>query len=120
MDSSKSGKGLLIAKAAFWSACVFTLVMATNPQPPQVPMPDKLLHAAAFFVLTALHKMAYRDFGFWRRIAAMAVLGGAIELIQSIPDLHRDADIKDWVADIAAAILASWIVSGLSARRGDT
>lgn len=120
MDSLKSGKGLLIAKAAFWFACVFTLVMAINPQPPQVPMPDKTLHAAAFFVLTALHKIAYRDFGFWRRIAAMALLGGAIELIQSIPDLHRDADIKDWIADIAAAILASWIVSALSVKRGDT
>lgn len=83
------------------------------PQPPTAlgTLSDKVNHLIAFFVLTALHQVAYRDFGFWKRLLVMAVLGGLIELVQMVPSLHRDAEWMDWVADVGAALLASCLVS---------
>ena len=98
-----------LARLIFWTALAFTVVMATMPQPPTMlsTQSDKLNHMLAFFVLTALHKLAYRQFGFWKRILIMAFLGGAIEVAQMVPALHRDAEWMDWAADVAAAFAAS-------------
>lgn len=116
--STEIGRGrATIARAIFWAALAFTVVMATLPQPPSLAAAyDKVNHAIAFFVLTALHKLAYRDFGFWRRLLVMAALGGLIELVQMVPALHRDAEWLDWAADVAAALMASCLVSVLVPR----
>lgn len=112
--SIKSGSGwATFARAVFWAALVITMVMATMPNPPtgmSTPS-DKVNHVIGFFVLTALHQLAYRDFGFWKRLLVMAVLGGVIELVQMVPSLHRDAEWMDWVADAGAALLASCLIS---------
>lgn len=111
MDNDTTGKGVEFARLIFWTALAFTVVMATMPQPPEVIVaPDKVQHALAFFVLTALHKLAYREFGFWKRVIAMAILGGAIEVAQMVPAFHRDAEWMDWAADVAAALVASLAV----------
>lgn len=92
--------------------------MATLPHPPSLATSsDKVNHVIAFFVLTALHKLAYRDFGFWKRLLVMAALGGLIELVQMVPALHRDAEWLDWAADVAAALVASCLVSVLVRRQ---
>ena len=116
--STEIGRGrATIARAVFWAALAFTVVMATLPHPTSLATSsDKVNHVIAFFVLTALHKLAYRDFGFWRRLLMMAALGGLIELVQMVPALHRDAEWMDWAADVAAALVASCLVGVLVPR----
>lgn len=116
--SKEIGRGrATFARAAFWAALAFTVVMATLPHPPALATAsDKVNHGIAFFVLTALHKLAYRDFGFWTRVLVMAALGGLIELVQMVPDLHRDAEWLDWAADVVAVLVASCLVSVLVPR----
>jgi VanZ family protein len=113
MDIGNRGTWTAINRLVFWAALTFTMAMATMPQPPAMlgTPSDKLNHIIAFFVLTALHQIAYRDFGFWRRMLVMATLGGVIELVQMVPRLNRDAEWMDWFADVAAAFLASCVVS---------
>jgi VanZ family protein len=105
-------RGLL--KASFWAALVATLWFALYPKPPQILPTDKEQHLLAFFTLSLL---AFGAFGTkrWLAIAAaMAALGGAIELLQLIPELHRDADVVDWLYDCAAIAVAAAVM--LTAR----
>jgi VanZ family protein len=112
MDIENGGKWSAITRLVFWAALTFTMVMATMPKPPPLATPsDKVNHIIAFFVLTALHQVAYRDFGFWRRMLMMTTLGGVIELVQMVPSLNRDAEWMDWLADVVAAFVASCLVS---------
>jgi VanZ family protein len=95
-----------LLRIAFWSAAVFAFVMATLPQPPQVPgsPPDKVLHILAFACLAVLGSTAYPRLSALKLIAALSSFGAVIEGVQLIPRLHRDAEILDWVADTGAAI----------------
>lgn len=113
MDIGNGGKWSAITRLVFWAALSFTMVMATMPKPPTMfsTPSDKVNHIIAFFVLTALHQVAYRDFGFWRRMLMMTMLGGVIELVQMVPSLNRDAEWIDWLADVVAAFVASCLVS---------
>ena len=36
----------------------------------------------------------------------LSFLGALIEVLQAIPELHRDCDIRDWIADTAAIATA--------------
>ena len=38
-------------------------------------------------------------------LLGLVVLGGAIELLQAIPSVHRDAEWLDWLADCAAVLV---------------
>ena len=108
----------LVARMAFWAASLFALVMALLPQPPQLPgaPSDKLLHVAAFLVLTALAVAAYP--GRWRATAfGLVAFGGAIELLQAIPALHRDSQLSDWIADSLAVFAVLAVARLLLARR---
>ncbi|MEP7007221.1 MAG: hypothetical protein ABI810_14650, partial [Sphingomonas bacterium] len=40
----------------------------------------------------------------------LSFLGAAIELLQSIPALHRDCDIRDWIADTIAVTIVLCLV----------
>ena len=113
MDIGNGGRWSAITRLVFWAALTFTMVMATMPQPPTMlgTPSDKVNHIIAFFVLTALHQVAYRDFGFWRRMLMMTMLGGVIELVQMVPSLNRDAEWMDWLADVGAAFVASCLLS---------
>ena len=94
--------------ALFWGACIFTLVMALLPHPPQVPghFSDKVQHSAAFATLGFLGRLAYPRVASFRLIAALSFYGALIEVLQAIPALHRDSDPLDWVADtIACAVV---------------
>lgn len=105
-------RAVAFARLLFWAALAFTCVMAILPEPPDLfSTSDKTNHMLAFLVLTALHKLAYRSVNVWTRLAVMAVLGAGIELAQMIPALHRDADWRDWVADMIAAGVASLAVA---------
>lgn len=88
--------------SAFWSALVFALVMALLPQPPSVPAGDKVQHMVAFAVLAGLGSRAYHLASLLKLGIGLAAFGGLIEILQSIPVLHRDASLRDWAADCVA------------------
>lgn len=95
----------------FWLAVAFTLVMALLPAPPAslLVAGDKVLHMAAFAVLSLLAALAFPRRSFFQLFAGLAALGGLIEILQAIPGLRRDAELADWLADclaIAVALLA--------------
>lgn len=89
-------------------AC-FSLVMAILPKPPSTPIDrfgDKFEHMLAFAVLTVVARLGWPRQPVWIAAALLWLYGGAIELVQTIPTLHRDSDLRDWVADTAAITLA--------------
>ena len=85
--------------------------MALIP-PPDIPGEpgDKIQHMMAFFTLGAIASAGWRDRTAVRLFSWLAAFGAAIELIQSIPVLHRDAELLDWLADMAAAAVALGLV----------
>lgn len=102
------------ARAIFWAAACFAFVMAVIPHPPEVPgQPnDKLQHIAAFAALALLGNFAYPKSSGLKLLAGLSLFGAVIEIVQAIPELRRDSDILDWVADTAAAgfvlVLLRW------------
>ena len=102
------GKWQAWLRLAFWLALAVTLVMALLPDP--VPLPaqisDKAQHMAAFAALTFLAALGFPGLRLRVIFVAMAALGVAIEALQMIPTLHRDAEASDWLADCAATLAA--------------
>lgn len=100
-------------RLAFWLALALTLVMALLPNPPALPMQatDKVQHMAAFAALTFLAALGFPRLRLRVIFVAMAALGMAIEVLQMIPTLHRDAQASDWLADCAAT-LATLLLCG--------
>lgn len=85
---------------------MFALVMALLPHPPDVlgKLSDKLQHVTAFAVLAALALPAFPRTAAWRTFLLLAIFGAVIELLQDIPDLHRDSSFYDWLADCGAVL----------------
>jgi VanZ family protein len=92
--------------------------MAVLPHPPEVPGEpnDKLQHIAAFVTLSLLGSFAYPATALIQLLVRFSLFGAAIEVVQAIPQLHRDSDFWDWVADTAAVSVALLLV-WLSRRR---
>lgn len=103
----------------FWAAVVFAFVMAIIPHPPEVPgQPnDKIQHMAAFTVLGLLGAWAYARTPLLRLLVGLSLFGAFIELVQAIPTLHRDCDVKDWIADTVACGVVLLLVHWRRARR---
>ena len=104
------GRRTALLRTIFWIAIVLSFLAAINPLPPLLPgaPSDKVQHIFAFLVLGALAIIAYRDSGPLRLLIGLSAFGALIEVVQTIPALHRDGDVMDWIADTvaAAAILA--------------
>ncbi len=106
-----------LLKLGFWLACALALARALWPDPytePVIGPWDKVVHATAFYVLAVLAMAAYPRISLPRIVLGLAAFGGAIEILQAIPALHRDAAWDDWAADwlgIAIALIP------LAARR---
>jgi VanZ family protein len=100
------------ARATFWIAAAFSLLMALLPHPPEVPGEpnDKVEHIVAFATLAALASFAYPRAAFLRLLIGLSLFGALIEVLQAIPVLQRDSDIWDWVADTAAVTVVLAIV----------
>ena len=100
-------------------AATFALIMALLPKPPQIPFQpgDKVMHMIAFATLGALAAAGWRERPLLHLFAVLAVFGGAIEVLQTIPALHRDAEWADWSADMGAAIVGISLIRLMLARR---
>ena len=110
----------MIARLAFWTACVFAFVMAVIPVPPEIPASDKLQHMFAFVVLAGLGRLAYADVKKRWLLVGLMAFGALIEIVQALPIVGRDSDPLDWVADTAAALAVFVIVALWSYFRDDS
>jgi VanZ family protein len=70
---------------------------------------DKVNHALAFLTLTALAGCGWVRLSLLRAAAIMLAAGVAIELIQGLPQVGRDADVMDVVADMTGFALG-WLL----------
>lgn len=111
--------GTRAAKALFWAAALFALVMALLPHPPRMPgnPSDKLQHIMAFAVLGLLGRIAFQRLSTLRLIAALSLFGALIEVLQAIPVLHRDSDPLDWLADTVACTIVLFALRWLLPRK---
>lgn len=100
-------------RLAFWLALIVTLVMALLPNPPAMRATDKVQHMAAFAALTSLVALGFPGLRLRVIFVWMAALGLAIEVLQMIPILHRDAQASDWLADCAATAAALLLCGAL-------
>lgn len=95
-------------RLAFLCALALALVMALVPKPPHLPIDelgDKFEHALAFAILALLGANGYPRMPLPRMGERLSFLGAMIEVTQSIPALHRDCDIMDWVIDTAVILV---------------
>jgi len=94
-------------------AVAVALTLALLPHPPHLPIDslgDKVEHSLAFVVMTILAVGAYPEASLPRIGERLSFLGALIEVLQSIPVLHRDCDVFDWITDTLAIILTLLIV----------
>jgi VanZ family protein len=103
----------------FWAAAILAFVMAVLPQPPEFPGEpnDKVQHIVAFATLGLLGAWAHARSPLLRLLVGLSLFGAFIELVQAIPALQRDSDVKDWIADTLACGLALLIVRWWRLRR---
>lgn len=94
------------ARLVFWAALAFTFIMAVLPHPPEVPgQPnDKIQHIFAFATLTLFGSFAYPAIRPLRLLMGLSLFGALIEVVQAIPALQRDSDVRDWLADTIAIV----------------
>ncbi|WP_242146822.1 hypothetical protein [Sphingomonas sp. BAUL-RG-20F-R05-02] len=108
-------KQTLMLRLLFWAALLFAVTMALLPQPPHTPADqfgDKFEHMLAFSTMAALAAAAYPRLPLFRIGERLSFLGAMIEVVQSIPELHRDCDVRDWAAD-TLAITVVLLIAGL-------
>ena len=96
-------------------ACVVSWFAFSPPSGPDLGGQwDKLNHAMAFLILTVLAGCGWARLSVLRTAGIMLAAGVAIELIQGLPAIGRDADVLDVVADMTGFGLG-WLL--LSAGR---
>lgn len=114
------------SRHTFWRfllavALTFAITMALLPHPPAIPdVGDKAQHMAAFGTLTVLSILAYPRAPLLLVGERLSFVGALIEVAQSIPALHRDCDIMDWIADTSVIIGVIAVVLLVRSARGDS
>ena len=104
----------------FWLATVFAVTMAVIPQPPYTPIAefgDKVEHIVAFAVLATLACLGFGGVAKRLIVERLSFLGAAIEVVQSIPALNRDCDVRDWLVDTATVALVALAFAAWDKRR---
>ena len=113
-----------IVRLAFFAglAGVLVLVLFPNPLDPALLGSDKGQHVIAFLVLSGLGRLGWSSGG-WGIVFVLVALGGAIELLQSIPIIARDTSLLDWLADSVGVLVGTLAATaamrvGLTSARG--
>ncbi|MEH3047827.1 hypothetical protein [Sphingomonas adhaesiva] len=111
-----------VAPLLLVTATVFAVTIALLPHPPHVMgnAPDKIQHMTAFGTITILYCAAFPRQSLLRIGERLSFLGALIEVFQSIPALHRDCDVMDWIADTAVIVGVLLVVRIVRGRRGAT
>ena len=67
----------------------------------------------AFAALAGVANLGWRQIPAWRIGIQLSAFGAMIELLQLIPALHRDSDVRDWIADTLAIVVATLLARTL-------
>jgi VanZ family protein len=78
---------------------------------------DKANHAVAFLTWTMLIGCGWPRAGILTLAAVMLALGTAVELIQGLPAVGRDADVWDVVADMVGSAAGWGLLTAFSLHR---
>ncbi len=112
-------------RLAFYATTLVALVTALAPAVPFEPVfayLDKVQHFAVFAVLAGLALFGFPEAPRRLIVERLSFFGAAIEVLQSIPALHRDCDVFDWATDTLAAavavLLLTRLVPALRSRAG--
>ena len=112
-------------RLAFYATTLVALVTALAPAVPFEPVfayMDKVEHFAVFAVLAGLALFGFPEAPRRLIVERLSFFGAAIEVLQSIPALHRDCDVFDWATDTLAAavavLLLTRLVPALRSRAG--
>ena len=106
-----------LLRPLFWLLFTFALVMAVLPKPPSLPIDrfgDKFAHMLAFAALAGVANLGWRHIPAWRIGLQLSAFGALIEVLQMLPVLHRDSDLRDWIADTAAILVATLIARAMA------
>lgn len=109
-----------LGRIVFVTALVFAVTMAVLPHPPQTALDqfgDKVEHMLAFATLATLAALAYPREPLARIGERLSFVGALIEVVQSLPALHRDCDIGDWIADTTAIVIALLVIKAIRTAR---
>jgi VanZ family protein len=118
LSDATRARWVLLVRVAFWLALAFAVTMALLPKPPEVlgEVGDKYQHMLAFSCLTVLATLGFGQTPPPRIAERLSFVGALIEVLQSIPALHRDCQIMDWVADTAAILVTLAIMVAVRKR----
>ena len=114
---------LLDARAfrlAFFAVALFTTATALLPSPefePTFAYADKVKHFAVFALLATLAWFGFPEAPRRLIVERLSFLGAGIEVLQSIPALHRDCDVFDWATDTVAVVIAVLLLARFLPRR---
>ena len=107
-------------RLAFYAIALIATVAALVPSVPFEPgfaYADKVQHFAVFFVLAGLALVGFPEASRRLIVERLSFLGAAIEVLQSIPALHRDCDVLDWATDTVGATIAVGLLARLVLAR---
>lgn len=109
---------VLAARGLFVLAQFVVLYGVFKPSGGKAVLPwDKAEHFVAFFGLMLLVLVAFPRTASWRLGAILSAEGAAIEIIQGLPLVGRDADVWDWVADTIGILAVIAVVLATRIRR---
>ena len=97
----------------FAAVLLFTLgaALVPNAAAPDLGDGDKVNHIAAFVTLSVAAAWAWPRTRLSTIAVAISAFGAAIEGLQAIPFIARDAEWADWYADTAAAVVALAVIA---------
>ena len=100
-------------RTLFIVVLLFTLAaaLAPNAEAPDLGHGDKINHIAAFVTLSIMAAWAWPRVRLLTIGLALSALGAAIEGLQALPVVARDAEWADWYADTAAVLVALLVVA---------
>ena len=116
-------------KPIAWALIVLILSALSGEKVSQLPLVnipnmDKVVHFGMYFMFTFLMMWDFARYKngiyTWKQIIFFSLLsaiiyGGLMELLQSIPTLHRSTDIKDFLANSTGAMVAVLLFKPASA-----
>lgn len=111
-----------VFRGLFVVALVFALTMALLPHPPHLIIDrwgDKAQHMLVFATLAGLGGLAFPEMPLTRLGERLSFLGAMIEVCQAMPIIHRDCDIRDWIADTLAIAIVLTLLTVAGVRRRD-
>ena len=106
------------AALAFWLCLAGAVTLALLPHPPELrALSDKVQHMFAFGTLAFLGAFAFPRFPKPHLAERLSFLGALVEVLQAIPALHRDCDIRDWIADTIAIVAVLGLLHAMKLPR---